>query len=70
VAEDFAGWKKSVLIQAVYLIPGPYDRRTIGFWYNAVKTGKCAAQTAWCDSNADSNLGGRGRTLWDRSAVK
>jgi hypothetical protein len=40
VAEDCAGWEKPIFIQIVYVIPGPYDPRTIGFWYNAVKTGK------------------------------
>jgi len=40
VAEDCAGWEKHLPIQVVYVIPGPYDPRSKGFWYNAVKTGK------------------------------
>ena len=40
VAEDCAGWEKSIFIQVVYVIPGPYDPRTKGFWSEAVKTGK------------------------------
>jgi hypothetical protein len=40
IAEDCAGWEKSIRLQVVYVIPGPYDPRTIGFWYNAVETGK------------------------------
>jgi len=40
VAEDCAGWEKAIFIQIVYVIPGPYDPRSKGFWYDAVKTGK------------------------------
>jgi hypothetical protein len=40
VAEDCAGWEKHLPIQVVYVIPGPYDPRSKGFWYDAVKTGK------------------------------
>jgi len=40
VAEDCAGWEKGIFIQIVYVVPGPYDPRTIGFWSEAVKTGK------------------------------
>ena len=40
VAEDCAGWEKSVATQVVYVIPGPYDPRSKGFWYDAVRTGK------------------------------
>jgi len=40
VAEDCAGWEKHLPIQVVYVIPGPYDPRSKGFWYNSVNTGK------------------------------
>ena len=40
VAEDCAGWEDDIRIQVVYVIPGPYDPRSKGFWYNAVKTSK------------------------------
>jgi len=40
VAEDCAGWEKAIFIQIVYVVPGPYDPRSKGFWYDAVKTGK------------------------------
>jgi hypothetical protein len=40
VAEDCAGWEKAIFTQVVYVVPGPYDPRSKGFWYNAVKTGK------------------------------
>ncbi len=39
-AEDCAGWTKSIRIQAVYVVPGPFDARSKGFWSNAVKTKK------------------------------
>ena len=38
-AEDCAGWEKAIRIQVVYVIPGPFDPRSKGFWYNAIKTG-------------------------------
>lgn len=37
-AEDCAGWTKAIRIQVVYVIPGPFDPRSKGFWYNAIKT--------------------------------
>jgi hypothetical protein len=40
IAEDCAGWERDPTIKVVYVTPGPYDPRTIGFWYNAVGTGK------------------------------
>jgi pimeloyl-ACP methyl ester carboxylesterase len=40
VAEDCAGWEKHISTQIVYVIPGPYDPRSKGFWSNGVKTGK------------------------------
>jgi len=40
VAEDCAGWEADVDTQEVYVVPGPYDPRSKGFWYNAVDTGK------------------------------
>lgn len=40
IAEDCAGWEDSVQIQVVYVVPGAHDPRSVGFWSNAVKTGK------------------------------
>jgi len=40
IVEDCAGWEDSVRIQVVYVVPVEHDPRTIGFWANAVKTGK------------------------------
>jgi hypothetical protein len=40
VAEDCAGWEADVDTQEVYVIPGPYDPRSKGFWAEAVATGK------------------------------
>lgn len=38
VAEDCAGWEKSIGVQVVYVIPGPHDPRSKGFWYTALAT--------------------------------
>ena len=39
-AEDCAGWTKAIRTPVVYVVPGPFDPRGKGFWYNAIKTGK------------------------------
>jgi hypothetical protein len=60
-AEDCAGWTKAVRIQIVYVVPGTFDPRGKGLWYNAIKTGKYTTtqlQTAINYTNVASDVWG------------
>jgi hypothetical protein len=62
-AEDCAGWQISESIAVVYVVTGPYDPRSKGFWYNAVKNGSYTAsqmQTLLSDVNIVSDVFGAG----------
>ncbi len=38
LAEDCAGWSSAIRMQVVYVIPGAFDPRPVGFWYSALKS--------------------------------
>jgi hypothetical protein len=53
VAEDCAGWQKSIATQVVYVVPGPFDPQMGSFWTNAVEY---AAAYPWYSGYTKSQM--------------